>query len=162
MALTKKITVKSVIGDVKKMFKGVTEKTAIMRVVGIARSMQAGEGDYGPWVKFKGTFQGINLLTGEEMTAPYCLLPEVASCLVENQLGADDVTSVEFGFDLYIKPSDTPIGFEYLAEPLVEPTGADPLAHLSKSLPAPPKVNQKALPALGKKEDDKNKGFVLN
>lgn len=155
MALIKKITVKSVIGDVKKIFKGVTEKTAIMRVVGIARSMQAGESDYGPWVKYKGTFNGINLITGEEMTAPYCLLPEVASCLIENQLSAEGVTSIEFGFDLYIKPSDTPIGFEYLAEPLVEPKDADPLSHLSKSLPAPPKVNKKALPALDKKEDDK-------
>ena len=147
--IIKKITVKTVLGDVKKMVlgdkkkgvEGLDVKTDVMRVAGIARRMETGESEYGPWVKFKGSFMGTNLITGEEFRAGSAMLPEVASELLEEAMNAEGAENVKFGFDVAVTPDDSiAIGYQYSVTPLIEATEDDPLLSLANSLPNLPKL----------------------
>ncbi len=138
--LKAKITTKSILGDVKKLVYGgsITGPTAVMRIAGIASKLQHGQSDYGDWVKFKGQFNVINLLTGEQTISGTCMLPGVASELLEGaMLGAETDNSVEFAFDIILVPDDTSmVGYRYEAKPLIEAKEDDPLLRLMASLPA--------------------------
>ncbi len=130
MSNLKKITVKTVCGRIVGIERKPKETLSVMRVVGIARRIVTGESDYGAWIKLKGEFHATNLLTGEEFHSSTCMLPEVASDLVENALADENNKSVEFGFDITVGPSDTPIGYEYGALSLIAPSQEDPLQKL--------------------------------
>ena len=45
-----------------------------------------------------------------------------------NRLG--ETGSIEFAVEVGVKPSDSPIGYEYTVKNLIKPTGGDPLAAL--------------------------------
>ncbi len=52
--------------------------------------------------------------------------------------------SVQFAYEIGVKPTDSPIGYEYVTTPIVEPGGADPLADLRSKLPKLPAPKKKA------------------
>lgn len=128
-----KISVKTVFGKVEKP----AEKFAAIRFLGIARRMSTGESQFGPWVKFHGDFQAINLTTGEEFVAKQALFPAVISDDLAAMLADESVNEASFGFDLYIAPNDAPIGYEYSAESLIEQQESNPLALLAQSIAKP-------------------------
>lgn len=137
--LIKKVTVKTVFGDPKKYIRdnGLKASVAIVRIVGIATRLVTGESDYGPWVKFKGNFKATNLLTGEEFRSGSCLMPEVASDLVEGAMCGEGVDGVNFAFDILLVPDDSSAtGYVYQAEPLIDYTESDPLALLESQVAA--------------------------
>ena len=139
MALIKKISVKTVAGNVKKMIAAQPEGEAmpvtIMRVYGVATKTVTGESDNGNWVAFLGQFKAINLLDGTEYSSGKLFLPGVASDLLEGALGGDN-NSAEFGFDIIVVPDDSSaVGYVYQAESLIQPTEDDTLSRLEKSLP---------------------------
>ena len=151
--LIKKITPKTVLGKIKDIAHGMTEPKAVMRIVGIARGLTTGEGDYGSWVKFKGDFTAINLLTGESYRAPACILPGIAGDLIEASVMDADNNAVEFGFDVVLEPSDSPVGYEFGAVPLIETKEETPLdalmalvsdAHALPAIDAPVEVEAEA------------------
>jgi hypothetical protein len=148
MSLLKKITAKTVLGDVKKIAFGDDKQLEkgfpAMRVLGVVRNVQTGTSDYGDWVKFKGSFKATNLLTGEEFNSSALMLPEVASDLLDTAIQSvgDDFESIECAFDIGLKGADTSIGYEYTVTPLVEMSTSDPIVALEKQLPAMPKVKQ--------------------
>ncbi|MEG9862950.1 MAG: hypothetical protein V6Z82_06960 [Flavobacteriales bacterium] len=148
MNLIKKLTVKTVVGNLKAMVKaGDVTEGAIMRVMGIATGQQSGTSDFGDWIAFKGKFRAINIITGEEFHSAKCLLPEVASDLVVAAMAENE--SVEFAFDIKIQLDETAAtGYVYLAQPLVEAQQDDPLERLASSvtmaLPKPGKVEKPA------------------
>lgn len=144
MKLLKKLSVKTVCGDMKKWARenflaedSTLETQDVLRVIGIANKLETGEGDNGAWVAFKGSFKCVNLMTGEECRGGKLFLPDVASDLIETALSDENNDSVEFGFDISImKNEKSAVGYEYSATPLLEAKEADPLAALEQSIPA--------------------------
>lgn len=132
--MIRKITVKTVVGDVKKLVHGGTitaPNTPIMRVLGHVTALKNGESDFGPWVALLGTFEGTNLLTGETYSASKALLPGIISDLVEAQLQHiqkdDPEASVQFAVDVTVNPDESvAVGYTYGVKPLIQ-KAADPL-----------------------------------
>lgn len=135
--MIRKITVKTVIGDVKKLVSGgsITENnTPVMRVLGHVTDLKGGQSDFGPWVALLGTFEATNLLTGEVYAASKALLPSIISELVEAQLAhaqkGDTDASLQFAVDVTVCPDDSvAIGYTYGVIPLIQ-KAADPLDNL--------------------------------
>ena len=123
VAIVSKITVKAIHGKVEKP----TERTILMRVVGIASEYQLKvHPTYEDSYVFKGDFQATNV-KGEKFRAASCYLPRIAENLVlaamRTGVNTDDPTvrTVEFGFDIGIVPSDNleGKGYNYFVEPLI-------------------------------------------
>jgi hypothetical protein len=150
MKLLKKLTTKTVRG---KKFEGFdkeaelgAEKT-LMIVYGRADGYVHGtntmpNGDVSEFKKFKGAFAAVNSDTEEECRSGLLILPEVAEGLLAGMLDTEGVESVNFGFKLNVRKTESPIGYEYNAEPLLSDDSVDPLASVRAALPA------NALPAL--------------
>jgi len=140
MALIKKISVKTVCGNIKKMIasqpEGEEKSVPVMRAYGTATRTQTGEGDNGPWVAFVGQFKAVNLLDGVEYTSGKMFLPDVASDLLEGALGAAENNNVEFAFDIIAVPDEaSATGYVYQAESLIEPEKDDTFSRMEKTLP---------------------------
>lgn len=108
-------------------------------------------------------------IDGRVFTGPVAFLPEPMASMLAEQLEATEpeldadkkpvmvngvpkmrrlVDSLEFAFEIGVKATETPIGYEYTTKPIIKPGGADPLANLrSKVLPNARKAL--ALPAPG-------------
>lgn len=147
MNILKKITVKSVVGNVKKLvIDGTLAENGgqmnVMRVFGNAVGLKTGESDNGPWTAARGQFKAI-ALTGEnegvEFVSSVCFMPDVAMDMVEAQMMADGVSSVEFAFDISIvADEDSATGYVYTANPLLAPEEDNPLDRLASTLPKLP------------------------
>ncbi len=140
MALIKKISVKTVAGNIKNMIaaqpEGEEKPIPVMRVYGVASRTATGESDNGSWTAFIGQFKAINLIDGTEHNSGKLFLPDVAGDLLEGALLASETNSVEFGFDIIAVPDDVSApGYVYDAEPLIEPAKDDTFFRLEKNLP---------------------------
>lgn len=136
MELINKISVATVIGDVKRLVKEMKdgESKTIMRVVGIANGTKSGESDMGPWTKLLGEFKATNLLDQKEYVSGSCFLPASVMDVVSGQFG-DDVKKVQFGFDIVIvEDIGSQVGYHYSAIPLLKPQENNALALLEKSI----------------------------
>jgi len=120
--LSKKISVKSIVGNVKVMVRDgeIKDGQNVMRAYGTASTVIGGDSDYGPWIAFKGNFKAENLLTGEVVASGKLFLPEVGSDLLEGAVNGCD-GQVEFAFDIGVKyDDDSATGYIYTATPLLE------------------------------------------
>jgi len=156
MKIAKKITVKAVVGDVKRHVikladsEGVVadgQTIPLLRVVGKCNRYEVKTNDYGDSVCLKGQFEATNLETGEATRAPSCYLPEIAADSVAGLLQGE-IESVDFAYDISIRTdADAITGYVYECVPLIEPQEDDVMTRLSKSLPkalAAPKKSAKA------------------
>jgi hypothetical protein len=141
----------------------------LMRIFGSASDVRPGTSDNGPFVALKGRFEAVSLIpdtetgevSGQVFVAPECFLPEPTHSIIVSELSAksDDgkrvVASLDFAFEVGVKASKNPVGYEYVCMPLMEHAGSDPLAALRNKVAALPSVlpGAKALPA-----PDKAKG----
>jgi len=135
-ALVKKLATKTIVGTLPKK---IDAKQTLYRIVGICRKVELKETTYGDSYKFSGDFKATNMETGEIFRSSVAFLPGAAEmALVNAMANAADAGSdnVQFGFDVSIKPSDAPTGYEYEIVPLVEMGENDPLAALESSMPA--------------------------
>lgn len=144
MSLAKKITLKGVVGDLEELIKGKKEgeKVIIMNVYGICDSHSVEETQYGPFVRFKGQFEAVNLLDNTVTRSGTMILPDVAADLLHSALISRQGESVQFGFGVGLKASKkSKTGYELTAQPLMKESAADPLAALRNeilgALPAP-------------------------
>lgn len=118
--------------------------TGIFQVYGMAHKVRRGESDNGPWLGLVGRFEAVRIEDGETFAAPQCFLPEPMSSMIAEELDVEDgPDSVQFAFEIGVKKSDSPVGYEYTTKPVIEAGGADPLADLRKQLPALPKPKAK-------------------
>jgi hypothetical protein len=146
MEYLKKIAVAAVCGKITKP----TEKVNLMRVYGIASAFGTMETNFGQSTFLTGQMRAVNLATGEQFESAKAFLPDIAIAPIASALagGAD---SVEFGFDIHVKPSDKgSTGYEYGITPLVAPATNEPLSALEKALPALPEVKAIAAPKAAK------------
>lgn len=154
MKIIKKITVKTVQGKKLDPFPAedaIGSKRIVMTVYGRADTNTPGEntlpsGDISQYNRFKGDFIAYpgEMGEGDQTRSGTMILPDVAGDLLANLLRDENVQSVNFGFQIGIAKTETPIGYEYFAVPLIEEKAdADPLAAIAKqvtaALPAPDK-----------------------
>lgn len=156
MQIITKISVASVFGKVKNAFVfGINPETKknnetpdnpvvqVMRVYGNATGFEIKSGDLGDSFKFSGSFEAVNLSSGEVFKSSTCFLPATAAGLLAGAL--DGAQSVQFGFDIAAKfREDVAIGYEYMITPLVDSSASDPLSMLAASLPPLQIGNDKA------------------
>jgi len=145
MQISRKLSV-SVLNNIRKGFKNVTESRYVGRIYGIARGAVVEEGVNGPYIKFVGEFRGVSP-TGEIFAAPVAFLPAPADGLLADAVKGDQHGSgVQFGFDFYIEPrEDVAIGYSYVTKPLMEQKPSDPLAALENQIaPVPALVGRVA------------------
>lgn len=179
-ALISKITLKAIGAQPKPHT--IKTRTRVAEVYGSARKYSIGSSTFGSFVKFHGDFEAVNALTGEDFRSPALLLPELAQELIVNALNHAGATAgkiksednkavegeaassaVDFAFAIICnpvqdgKPSTT--GYTYQIEPIVEPTGADPLAALRAHVKGTPALaHEKAKePAQGAEKQAKRK-----
>lgn len=134
MEYLKKIAVGSVVGKITKP----TRKVNLMRVYGIANGSGAVETNFGTSVFITGQIRAINLTTGEVFESAKAYLPDIAIHPIHSAIEAG-AASVEFGFDIHIKPSEKgSMGYEYGITPLVAPATNEPLSALEGKLPELP------------------------
>ena len=141
----RKITVKTVCGKVD--FEKVMEKKQLdlMAVYGVARGMNPGASELGPYVAFIGDFRAVNLATGEEFASAKIIMPKI----IEEQIagagpgGAGD-KEIKFAFHLGVKyDASAATKYVYTFRPLLETADASVMDELkgavTKALPAPKK-----------------------
>ena len=161
--LVKKLSAKSMCGDIKKrVHSGDLKDGKIYRVWGLAAKIETGTSDHGEWLCFVGRFEAINIETGEHKASTKLFLPDVAQDLLVAPVEGlkDGETGIEFGFDIAIRVDESAAtGYVYEASPLDEPNTNDPMAKLankySAGLPAP---KAKAEPAHKSPGEEKPKG----
>lgn len=172
MKLLKKLTIAKVLGRRVDKFNNddpVGKERILMTVYGRADSAEQGthtlaNGDVSEYVKFRGSFAAIE--PGEDATecrSGVMILPEVAGDMLYGMVGAEGVESVNFGFNIGIRKTETTVGYEYFAEPLIEQADSDPLAALRSTvlggvLPAPEKTEETHPPAKKGNSKAKSKG----
>ena len=153
MQLVKKITMKKCLGNIRgiiKEFENDGDSRPVLRVFGQIHKFETGETDLGEYVRFRGQFraQAINPdgSIAEEFSSTAAFLPDVATVALMAVLSADPPpASLEFAFDMILQREDSSsVGYVYGCVPLIEQKEDDPLARLSKALPAP---SARALPA---------------
>lgn len=125
--LISKIAPRTVVGKFAKP----TKQEKLFSVYGLASGLQVGESSYGGWECLTGSFEAVNLATGEVFQSPRCFLPHTAHGMIASQFktGADGI-SVKFALEIGIKPAATSVGYEYTVTPLVKPSEDDAMAQL--------------------------------
>lgn len=141
-SIAKKITVKGLVPDLKDIDRATLKgNKPLVHVYGIARGFTPDSSQYGDYIRFNGDFEGVNLETGEAQRAGSMILPEIAQNLLHGVMNAEGNNAVEFALEIGIKPSKSPVGYDYTVKPLIESVEADPLKALrgasQKALPAP-------------------------
>jgi hypothetical protein len=136
MQFLKKISPKTVCGDVKKIAKAMQngQTKELMTVYGFAQEMEMVESDKGTSVRFKGDFEAVH--NNEKYRSGQMFLPGVAEAILYNWLQNSEGAQVQFALSLSIRADeDMIVGYEYAAQPLIEDTDADPMDQIRKALP---------------------------
>lgn len=142
MKLLKKITVKGVLErKPTAALLGDANNFAIMTVFGTATSCKPekhefGDGNFSEYNRFRGNFSAVRVSDGEEFRSGTLIMPDVAGDALAGVMAdlEEGKASVQFAFFIGIKNSESPIGYEYTAEPLTEPQEHDPLLQMRRQL----------------------------
>jgi hypothetical protein len=128
--------------------KGRLDAVEVAKIYGFIKSTESGKGTYGDYVKFRGEFEGVDLLKDQTSRSGVLLLPAVAEIpLVELAGGAEEGQKVQFGIIITVRESGqgkSGVKFTYGVRQLIEASADDELSRLAQSLPV---GNAKALPA---------------
>ena len=116
---------------------GVDKATPILQVIGMTNEYKFGETQLGPYIKFWGQFEAVDLMTGEITTSGAAIFPPI---LGDNLVGAigKDGNTVRFAGTFGVKPAskkDATIPWEYYFDVKVNPNASDALADLRKMMP---------------------------
>jgi hypothetical protein len=141
MEQLKKITIKTVFGNVKGEVSKKEPSLHVLRVWGSASGTKIVTTSFGDSIGLTGRFGAINPVTGEEFRAGRVFLPEMIAENVAHAL-ASGADTVQFGYDIMAEFNPTvATGYQYRCVPLVEEDKeTDPLALMAKELPKMPKL----------------------
>lgn len=128
------------------------EDKTVAQVVGTATSYRVEENkrfEDNDFLRFRGSFHMVNVLTGETVTAGSCILPGIA----ESMVGADLAMSeggVEFAISIGIKyDPDAATSYRFTGTAYKEP-GPSKFDHLLERLPAQPMLTGRSQKKIGK------------
>jgi len=135
MNILKKLNAKDILGGkIARPAEDDPEKI-LFDVYGLARRAEVVTTAFGDSMKFRGDFEAVNSETGEVFRSTVMYLPELAADMLANAIG-EGANAVEFGFRIGMKPSDSPVGYEYTIKPLVETRDSDALESIRGSVKA--------------------------
>lgn len=115
---------------------------SVLRVWGIVSGREPGTSQFGDYMRFKGEFAAINLVSGEEARAQSALLPQLGETVVNSLFdkAAKDGGTAQIGLEITVEVNESQKGgtkFRYGVKPLIEGKGEDALTIMAKALPAP-------------------------
>lgn len=135
-AIVKKLSIKGILGRKPKVPED-GKVNWLVQFIGVATGMKTGSSNFGEWTALTGSFQGVNMETGDVMRSGMCFMPDVALNLITPALGQKDTKGIEFAFNIGVKADEkSTIGYVYVAEPVLEASENDPLEMLTKKLGA--------------------------
>ncbi len=138
--VARKLTLRTLVGAPNDLRGLATEKgTKIARVFGICVGTKAvkttmPDGKVNESVGLLGEFTGTNLVTGRQVYAAVCYLPEPVPGMVLAALAGADKIRLELGVEVSVKTSDKGVGYEFLITPLKQFEPSDELKKLTASL----------------------------
>jgi len=116
-------------------------KKAVLRVIGRVHGATPGNSDMGPYVKFTGDFQGINLIDRSVSRSKILILPGVAESFVmegfDGAKASDPDAVLQFGLDILVEENKSTKGgrkYKYAVTPLTDNVGKDALTLLTEQL----------------------------
>lgn len=111
---------------------GTDKPKRLCLIYGVASGFKSGEDNKGQlWSAITGSFEGVNIETGDVYRSGKLFLPNGIQEVVEAALkGTGDNGSIKFGLELRSVKASNPIGYSYQAVPLVKPSADDPLAEM--------------------------------
>jgi hypothetical protein len=121
--LLKKISVATMIGNVKKMVAKdeLTNGQVLYRAIGIADSYSVGAGAYGEFTRFHGDFEVKNMLTNETFKSSIAFFDHSFTQALRAKLDSKTGDYVEFALETAIEINDKyGQGFTYIARPIVQ------------------------------------------
>ena len=130
-------------GMVKKASEGI-----LYTAYGVITGIKVGSSQYGEWIAFKGDFIAIN--EKHEVSSNLIFLPELATNMLEAAFRQSDADSIEFALKIGKKKSDSPIGYEYYIESVLDIKASNRLEDLREKIdtyntpnPKKDKINKK-------------------
>ena len=108
----------------------------IMRVLGQVIGFTPGEGDNGSFVKLKGSFQAINLQTGEVINTAQAILPDAVGEPLANAIhnGAE---AIEFAVEIFVEYDESAATmYKFTARSLIPSATPKPIASLLERMAA--------------------------
>lgn len=157
MQVVRKLSTKTIVGNVKPLIANATDKVFLYFIGGKAIGVKKGESNYGAWTAFTGDF--VAKTHKETYRSSKAFLPPVVSDPIEAAF-KDTGEEIEFAFNIFVKKNDTPVGYEYVCEPVIKIRESDALAAIMEKAILPPANTAPALPAPkgeDKKDDKKGK-----
>jgi hypothetical protein len=130
MEMLRKLTIRTCGFDTAtvKMALGSEPSVSLLRIAGIAQEGQPGQTDKGEYLKLKGEFRAVNMVTGEMFEAATAILP---SFITDRIAAAIKAGPVEFALEIGVKSDPSSVtGYQYTAQPLVDAKPSDRLAGL--------------------------------
>lgn len=137
--LANRLTIKELgVNPAKALKEAGANKVAVARMYGtVSRVGFQEDRDKGQsYTYFVGTFEGVNLKTGETVAAAKLYLPEGAAQALEHKVNSihekrGKNASVSFGFEIYVvKNEETKSGYTYQTHTLLTPAEADLLLNV--------------------------------
>lgn len=165
--LVRKLSTRTIMGETPRLNR--EEKSLDLYVIaGVVRKAEFGSSDMGPWTAFRGEFIAKRLSDGSTFKGVKAFVPQPLQGMLEEALGNVDEggnpideegkrvkKQIEFAAKVgIVADPDTPIGFQYTAENLLDVQESDALGSLLERVAAG--TGQSLLPApkrhRGKKE----------
>lgn len=103
-----------------------------------------------PSIQFFGTFEGVNLQTGEVFESSKLFLPRIVEDVLETAIhpsNGEKRSNIAFAFELSTGAGESPVGYVFSAKNLRKLQENDPLAELRAELNASHPVVKSAMPA---------------
>lgn len=142
LSLERKISPKSIIGNVKALAKKYEngERVELYTVIGSCTDIKTGTTQHGDYVGFIGSFEAVSLIDGKGTTAKECFIPEpysavlhdaVKNAIAESAKNGGEIKTVDFALKVLIEIDDAQsTGYIYHSESLLEMKPTSALDHL--------------------------------
>jgi len=127
--------------DIRKVTgKGNGKPVPLFRVYGNVNNVKYGSTDKGEWTRFDGQIEAVNMNTGEVFRSGGLFLPPSVTPFLEGQLlqakKDENFVSLQFAYDVQVKKSAVPIGYEYVPVNLLGTSEQDPLLAMREKFTA--------------------------
>lgn len=151
--LLKKMSPKTILGEDPKNYIPVDKEgnpiegatVHLFTIYGTASDVRSGESNFGGWTALIGNFEAIPTDNSDVYQGGQAFLPEPLNSMIASKLREVDAESVDFAVKVFLKErGDLARGYEYIGEPIQDPSASDPLEKMRKmaqaALPAPETV----------------------
>lgn len=129
--ILKRLTINNCGFDIEKIKEalGKNESVQLLKIVGISKSSHVGQTSLSQYLRLKGKFLGVNLITGKMYESNACILPNFIIESIADALQSN--SDVEFGLKIGVKSKpNTVTGYEFTVKFLFKTTPNDVIEKL--------------------------------